>query len=189
MNEPDPTPEPRKAPLGLLVQILRLKATPADLPASPVLLVLVLALNLLVSLYYLSVIPVQDPHGRFLFGFAFGLLLVWSLLRLWRREARFLQTQIALSGTDALLTIALLPLTLLLQQAVAVDPGSAEAQFLSLAWIVVLVWNLVVSGHILRSALELPLLAGVALALTLFIIQIWVGQFLFGVPAPPPATT
>jgi hypothetical protein len=185
----DATPPPPKAPLGLLVEILRLKATPADLPASPVLLLLVIALNLLLSVYYLSVIPAQDPYGRFLFGFAFGLLLVWSLLRLWRREARFLQTQIALSGTDALLTVILLPLTALLQQAVATDPGSGQAQLLSLAWIVVLVWNLIVSGHILRSALELPLLAGVALALTLFIIQVWVGQFLFGMPAPPPSPT
>jgi hypothetical protein len=148
-----------------------------------VLFVLVLALNLLVSIYYLSSVPAQEPYGRFLFSVAFGLLLTWALLRLWRREARFLQTVIAMSGTDALMTIALLPLTLLLQQQIAVDPSSAQAQLLSLAWIVVLIWNLIVSGHILRCALELPLLAGVGLALSLFIIQIMLGQLLFGVPA------
>lgn len=177
----DPGPTPR-APLGLLVQIIRLKASPADLPASPTLFVLVLVLNLLVSIYYLSSVPAEEPYGRFLFSVAFGLLLTWALLRLWRREARFLQTVIALSGTDALLTIALLPLTLLLQQQLAVDPNSAQAQLLSLAWIVVLVWNLVVSGHILRCALELPLLAGVGVALTLFIVQVMMGQLLFGTP-------
>lgn len=174
---------PARAPLGLFWDIARLRASPADLPASVVLLGLVLVLNLLLSVFYLQMIAEGEPYARLLFSIAFGLLLCWSVLRLWQREARFLQTAIAIYGTDALLTIVMLPIAVLLKQALAQDPATASTQFLFLIWLSVLVWSLVILGHILRSALELPLLGGVSLALALFVVQFSVSEWLFGIPA------
>ncbi|MCB1626868.1 MAG: hypothetical protein KDI48_04000 [Xanthomonadales bacterium] len=179
MNE---TPETRRAPLGLLLDIARLRASPADLPASPTLLLLALVLNLLLTVLYLRAMPEEATYGRMFFGMAFGLALIWSLLRIWGREARFLQTAIAMFGADALLTIAMLPVTILLLQAGENDPKSGLSQLLFLLWLAIMVWSLIVSGHILRKALELPLLGGVALAMALLLIQLSVGHWLFGMP-------
>jgi len=82
---------------------------------------------------------------------------VWVCLVLYRRESRFMQTMTAVLGTDALITCIALPLLFWIK----VDPNM---QVLYMCLVVLMLWQLIVMGHILRRALDNSFFFGAGLA-------------------------
>lgn len=153
--------------------LCQLRAGPQDLPASPVLLRLVMLLCLFSSTLVFAV-GSDWPAAllRAAVSLALSLLLWSSVLRLFQREARRLQTLTAVFGCATLLNFALWPVLLLMAR--TEQPGLLPFLALGLA-----LWSLVIGGHILRHALDWPLSRALLLALALFAVRYSVFYFIF----------
>lgn len=147
--------------LTLLINIMRLKAAPQDLPSSRFLMMLCIGSYLLMGL----VISLLDQS----FGLAFlstaidtALLIGLAYLALWIRgyQGRSIQTVTAFAATGTLFEIIGLPLVAYLQSLNADNPSN-----LSILLLALIVWNIVVIGHILRHAIDVPMWIGTGVAL------------------------
>ncbi len=147
--------------LNVLLDMLRLRTGPQDLPTSIGLLVVMVALSSVISLIGLSQLGGDQGIGpQIAVAGGFTLLFTWVALQFRGGVERFIQTTTALFGTDAILTIIALPAT------TGLDPESGEASPLAAAWLLmVLLWTVAVIGHIFRHALNLPLAGGVLVSL------------------------
>lgn len=145
--------------LWKLLEICLLRAGPQDLPGASLFMLMMLTGYFLVDLLIAQL--------SFSFGNAVGvsvldvlLLAAFTqlLLRSMSKLERFNQTLAAMAGTGQLLGMVALPLIhgLNLAQA-AGEPATGFA----LLWLGVLVWSLLVLGHILRHALAVSLMMGV----------------------------
>ena len=100
-------------------------------------------------------------------------LFSWSVLRLTKKSARYLQTLTALAGTGAVLGLVGLPL---IQQAARAHPDEGPAGMLVLGWLVLLVWSISVQAHIYRHALSTRygmglLVAGLQMVLVISLLE------------------
>jgi hypothetical protein len=147
--------------LNYFVDLCLLRAAPQDLPASPVLLALALIANLLVG----TLLAVRSSLGLVLSATAslVEIVLMLAVLRLalnWRgRGARFQQTATAVMGSSTLISLLVLPL-LGLGNA---STGSDLATLAVLLRVALVIWSLVVLGHILRHAFDIALGLGIAI--------------------------
>jgi hypothetical protein len=161
----------------LFAAICLLRAAPQDLPASRVLLGATLGFYLLLT--WLLAIPAYGQTSAVLVALLDTALLIafiQALLYLLSRGTRILQTLTAMAGSGSLLGLVALPLVLWGQ------PSQAEEQVSGLllyAWLLLLLWNLLVAGHILRHALSTSLGIGVGVALlyALFSMQLVAALF------------
>ncbi len=153
----------------VFLDICLLKAGPQDLPASSFLL------GLAVLSYVLIGVVIYIPESEFGEALAWTLLdtvllasLAWVGLQ-WRGyPKRFGQTFTALAGCGALLGLLGWPLILWLYRSA---PPAAPA-LPSLLLLVLLGWNVVVIGHVVRHALSVPYPIGVLLAV-LYVVLSW----------------
>jgi len=159
------------------VQICLLRQGPQDLPTSGILLAITLsAYTLLTAL--LSNVSMSAANAV-VWGLITTVLMVAFtviLLSVQRRPARLVQTLAALAGTGALLTLIALPVFGWLHGA---DLKAGEG---ALAWLIVVVltlWSLAVTGHILRHALSVPYFVGLVLAVVFYLISVSVFRTLF----------
>ncbi|GMQ87929.1 MAG: hypothetical protein BMS9Abin08_1143 [Gammaproteobacteria bacterium] len=88
-------------------------------------------------------------------------LFSWSVLRLTKKSARYMQTLTALAGTGAVLGLVGLPL---IQQAAQAHLDEGPAGTLVLGWLILLVWSISVQAHIYRHALSTRYGAGLLVA-------------------------
>lgn len=156
--------------LNAFVEILLLRKGPQALPASGLLLGIVLGLHFLlgVLLYALDI-----SFGMAVLGAAVGTGVLAGvtqvILALRGLSHRFTQTATAMAGSDLLLVFPTLPLILWQHDS-------------TLAGIVLLLatgWGLVVFGHIFRHALGIPAWKGFAVAVGYFLISVAaVGPFI-----------
>lgn len=163
------------------VDICLLRRNPQDLPTSGLLLALCL-LAYALSGMLLSTIMLPAPTA-FLAGLAdtaLLCLLTASVLYLQRLRARVPQTLSALAGTGAILSIVALPVTSWLHSASA---AGRDTSLPDLALLALLVWSLVVAGHILRHALSTVFIVGLVLAVLFFWISVNVLYSLFPLSA------
>ena len=163
--------------LNPFVQIALLRYKPQDLPASNLLLKLALSahvvLGVLMFTYRLAL-----PQAL-LAGAVSTLLmcaLTASLLFANRRAARIVQTLTAMAGSDVVVGIAALPVTSWLQGPL---DGAAAGGLAGLLFLLLVAWNLIVAGHVLRHALSSSLPLGVVLALVLYILSVNVIHAMF----------
>lgn len=146
--------------LRLFLDICLFKKGPQDAPASSFLVWLTVGADLLAGV----VLSLLDNFAAVsLIQAAAGVLMlaafVWVSLYLGGKMPRFQQTASAIFGTDALISAAAIPLLAL---RVAMPETQPTVELLMLA---VMFWSLAVIAHILRHALSVPLIAGMALAL------------------------
>jgi hypothetical protein len=147
--------------LSLFAHLCLLRAAPQQLPHSSFLMLLALGGYFLVGL---SISLMQQDLGPALLSSAvdLGLLVGLARLALWitNKGARAVQTVTALAGTGTLFELMAWPLITLLQTS---TQGTSSG--LSLLLLLLIVWNIVVIGHILRHALDLAmwLASGIAL--------------------------
>ena len=162
---------PWRALLALIGDLLRLRRGPQDVPYSPTLLLLaLLPYALLGSGLAAFVMPAQQA---LLYGPAETALLaalVYAVLALRRRPARFVQTLTALLLVGVVFNALSLPLTAL----------ARPENGLGLLILLLVGWSFAVSVHILRQALDIPVPASVLVNIGFFLAAYYGLGTLFG---------
>jgi len=169
--------------LNVFLDICLLRAGPQALPASSFLLSVTALMGLLTG-----TIVIVDALGNVFTAFMAQLLdllllamLLLTLLRLRGLESRFLQTATALFGCGALINLVTLPLPLLTPEEGAGQQAAGPAFLL---YLVLIIWALVVVGHIFRHALEIHLVRGILIAVGYFFAVNLAVEILFLPEAP-----
>ncbi|WP_223807001.1 hypothetical protein [Marichromatium sp. AB31] len=168
-----------QALIMFFAELCWLRRTPQQLPASETLFVVVLLADLLVGM----LVGVSAGIGwwpsllQALAEIVLTLAALYVGLSAVRHARRFLQTATALLGAGALLgLLALVPLGLQ-------PTGSRETELAALGallFLALVVWSLVVTGHILRHAFVIGLGQGVAIALAFELFAVALIGALFG---------
>lgn len=156
-----------------LVEMMRLRSGPQDLPAS-------MGLALLLAMLYVGsgfvaggVLNEDDYGGRTLLAISLQFVVAAALLNLRGHAARMPQTLGALAGTGflfGLLSIGVLSW---------IDPEQPQAG-LAVTYLGLFLWSLAVDGHIYRHALAVRLGTGVLVAVTVFVINLFLLKAVFG---------
>jgi hypothetical protein len=155
-----------------LLEIMRLRSGPQDLPAGwgfAFLLALLYMLEGFVADYMLSE---GDAAPRSLVSVSIQFMAISALLGLRRFSVRLPQTITALSGTG--LVFGALSIVLALQA----RPETAQP-LLVLVWVGAFVWSLVVDAHIYRRALSTNMSLGMLIAVLIFALNFVVVEQLF----------
>lgn len=146
-----------------------LRAAPQDGPASTFNLGFALTCYVMVS-----VLVMTGGYGM-LTGTRLALLelvllavFVVLLLYLLDKPARIKQTLAAMAGAGSLLGLLAFPLVLLQGPVSASD---SMPVFLSVVWMALLLWNLVVSAHIMRHALSTSFAIGLAVSVLYVLVS------------------
>jgi hypothetical protein len=159
--------------LSCLATLVLLRAGPQDLPAGRPVLLTCMALYIVVTSFSLSA---SQASGNILavlsIAVTLPLLLCWIVLKLANRLARWEQTVSALFGTSALLSLLTLPVSLMAGN----EPTPPAALFLLAAFF----WSFAVDAHIWRHALTVSFSTGLALAVVLFAVSLFVINTLAG---------
>ncbi len=156
--------------LTTLLDIIRLKKGPDAIPRASILLFATVAMWLFAEFAGVLLIPEmrsQDFASTLLIGLT-GIAIYALLVGFYGRQARLLQMITAVVGCTAILKILFLVCRVLLMP--ALGPGPAVV----LIWLLVL-WALVVDGHILGRTLDQPLFFGVLIAVAVFFLQYYLG--------------
>jgi hypothetical protein len=164
--------------LNFFLDLCLLRRAPQDLPASQSLLVVVLIVNALVGI----VLGIQTWAGAGValaataldIGVLLGLL--WVALQVRGVTARFTQSATALLGAGILFTLLAMPLQPLLDTPEEIEAGA-------LLYLLLLIWVQLVYGHVLRHALNVSLVSGVALSLVYTFTSAVLIELLFPLPA------
>lgn len=153
--------------IRLFFEICFFRKGPQDVPASGFLLGLTICISLLFSILLgLLEVSLAQAILQAVCSSLFLLLFVFLTLSLMGRGARFMQTASAAMGGDGLITALAIPLVL----ARSLSP---EAESLSgTLFYALMIWEMAVIGHVIRLALGLPFLAGVALALGYMMVSL-----------------
>ena len=167
--------------LRLFYALTLLRAAPQDIPHSGALLATTLLLY--AGTTVLAALQVMPPAIALWQGLAEVLItvaLVHSALLLRGHGARATQTLTALAGCNALFNSLALPALHL--QGTSMRLGEALPMPVSLWLVALLLWSFTVSVHILREALEIPLLASVLLNIGFMFVILTLLGLAFGVP-------
>jgi len=153
--------------LRLLIDLFLFRAKPQDLPTSPRLLAMAVAVGVLVDV--LSLPDGRLDPGRWLFIIVqaglFG-LGVWLVLRSRSVTARWTQTATALFAANAFFSLLLLPLMPALVEMMKAGPEAAPGWH---AYVMLAVsgWFLAVMARVLREALETSMALSLIITLAL----------------------
>ncbi len=160
--------------IQLFLDITLLRKGPQDTPASPWLLRVLAGLYLGVNFLILAL---NQYDGAALPQVAVDFLLLlgftWPLLYFSGKKARFMQTLIALTGTDIIISALLLPF--------AASRELLPPELIFFAMLVLMGWHWIVYGHIYRHALDRPIFFGLGLSLLYVLISSQILELLFPV--------
>jgi hypothetical protein len=159
--------------LTTLLNLMRLRGGPQDLPAHRGLLVILVALYLLQGFMAGEVIDEREAGPRTVVAIAVQFVAIAALLTLRNLRPRTLQTFTAMAGTGfffGLLSLAVLA---------RIDPGSPQPG-LALAYFGLFIWSLLVDGYIYRHALSINMSGGVLAAVLIFAANFILLRALFG---------
>lgn len=156
----------------LFFQIAIFKKGPQDVPVSPI--VLRLLLPVYVAINYLILLlngAVSTAFLQILVDFALIVGFCWPLLYASGKIARFPQTLAAMLGTDIVISFFALP---------AIATLNTHANNLAyFSMLALVLWHWLVSGHIIKNALDRPLFFGLGLALLYIMLSSQVMAALF----------
>jgi len=165
--------------LPLVRDLLFLRRGPQDLPYSPALLALLIGAMLALDAALAEhVSQVGLPHMAF--SLLLMLALTWLALRIGEKSPRFVQTASALLGAGIVLTLLAVPVLLGVGRLPADPKLLTPSQSM---WVMVAlafqVWDLAITAHILRHALDLKLRFGVLIAVVFSAVDLVLGSMLF----------
>lgn len=170
-----------QALLRLFAEIALHRRGPQDVPASPAILALTLALY--VALGVAALAPSASGPAEVLGEVGVDLALVvfgfGGLLVVLGRRHRLQQTLAALFGTGALLTALSLPFLWLAAAPAPGDEPTTAVLFSSIVLLTLLCASLLVTGHVLRCALDWPYAGGVLAAALYFAASVLIFGWLF----------
>jgi hypothetical protein len=156
--------------LKALLNIILRRLGPEDLPDSGFLLgfsmgaYLFLQVILALILFGPSVILVKTLA----LDIALLLFCLWALLRLSGYQTRFRQTLTALLGTSAVLSFVSAPFSLFRQYTINQELDAALPSTIVFA---IMLWSLVVDGHILSRAVSKPFSVGLIASVIYFFLH------------------
>ncbi len=152
--------------LHFWLKLCLLRAVPQELPASHWLLGFSVTCYAIISTLVMT-LSYGFADGVRVALLELGLLasFVVVLLYLTNKPGRIRQTLSALTGAGVVLG---LPALLMVMVA---TPERGTAQPLSVVWLLLLIWNLLVTAHIMRHALSSSLAIGIGVALLYIIIS------------------
>lgn len=158
--------------LKLFFDICLFKKGPQDIPASNVLLRLLIPFYASVS-FLLLILNSNGLNAAMQVLVEIMLILgsTWIILFIARKPARYQQTASALMATDALISFFALP-----AMATLVGQGAGLA---FLAIIMLMIWHWAISGHIFSNALEKPFTFGLGVAFLYILVSYQVMALLF----------
>jgi hypothetical protein len=160
--------------LKVFVDIALFRAKPEQLPYSYFLLMLCI-ITYMVTGMGLNLIDLNVNKALLVTGLDTALMVGLTCAGLWIRSYlnRVIKTLTAIAGTSVLFTVAVIPLVLMLP-----DPDTGQTSVISLLLLAIVMWNMAVLGHILSSALDFPVWAGVGVAIMYFYISYKVAAML-----------
>lgn len=143
-------------------EICLLKKGPQDLPTSRFLL------NITMALYFFTGVLYGVYNKAFLISLAqvtmdifIFIVFLKMILSLSNYSSRFIQTVTAIFGISAVFTMLGLPLMYLRDTLL----NDALLLLVSYLFLAIIIWNIVVIGHIFRHALSITLFVGVLMGL------------------------
>lgn len=151
------------------------RQTPAHLPASRLLLALVIGAAALMEVLG-AFLPPSSSGGilvRVAMGVGLPLAFTWAVLALARRRARFLQAASALLGVGVLAEIVLYPLAAMLR---VVGESRMVSIPIGLLLYVALIWYLLACAHIWRASLDSGLLLAGLISVGYLVLSIALEQ-------------
>lgn len=157
--------------MTLFFRIAIFKQGPQDVPASPIVLRLMLPLYIGLNYVILWLNGSATPWLQIAADFAMMAAFTWPLLYFSAKPARFPQTFSAMVGTDCILSFLALPAIASLY--------SQPNELAYVAMLVLMVWHWVISAHILRNALDRSWFFGLGLALLYIMLSSQVMAALF----------
>jgi hypothetical protein len=157
--------------LKVFLDILRLRSGPQALPASGLLLGMVLGLHFLLGVVLLSfTLAFGGALIAALAGSLLVPLLVHTALRVRGLGHRFLQTTTAMAGAEFLLALATLPFS----------AGPATGGIAAVIALLVVGWSFAVAAHIFRQALSISAWSGFIVAFLYMLISYVVAGLFVG---------
>lgn len=156
-----------------LLEMLRLRSGPQDMPATPALALVLATVYLAQGLIADRVMDGHDAAPRSVVAIAVQFGLITALLRLRQLAARVPQTISAMAGTGFL--FGLMSIALLSQ----LTPGEPAPGVL-VAYFGLFLWSLTVDAHIYRHALSVNMSVGVLVAVGIFALNLVVLRAVFG---------
>jgi hypothetical protein len=164
-----------KALLNTAVDLCLLRLGPQHLPASPILLLVCLLLNLLVGVLMVTEVNMglAEALAESLFEIAFMLVALYLALRIYKKLPRFNQAATALMLSGLLLGLFSLPLVSWNQRSQSVLSG--------MLLLLLIFWSIVVMGHILRHTFNIPLNVGIAVGVFYTLLSLNLTILLFPV--------
>ncbi len=158
-----------KSLLKLFFDICMLRAKPQDVPASGALLLLTVIVVVAsgVPAIMNSVGGVTFAIMTCLLDVALTLVLLTIALNMMRLSSRLVQTATAMFGTGVIINLISLPVGWLLDGGVE----NSEYQLLgAVLYLALLIWSLVIMGHVLRHSFNLKLSGGILIAVAYFLL-------------------
>ncbi len=163
--------------LKRFLNICLLTQGPQNLPHSNLLLQILLVVYFITgSLSMLPGTAFEDGVLVMMLDLAVLLLFTWFCLQVFKKQARFIQTTIALAGVGTIFQLLAWPL--LVQMESLKQSGETSVE-ISLLLLVIISWNLAVFAHIFRQAFDVRMLAAFVLTLAYLIINVTVRYLIF----------
>ncbi len=164
--------------LNLFVDICLFRAGPQALPASGFLAWLAALVNLVTGT--LVIVGMFPGPGDALLAQMLDLLLTLALLRaaltLLGKRGRLVQTLSALFGAGSFINLVTMPL----QITAGEDPSvSLFGELAAMLYLVLILWALAITAHILRHAFEIRFGTALLVAIGYFFMVNWLIQILF----------
>ncbi len=174
-----------RALFAVVIDIVLLRRGPEQLPASPVLLTICIALYCAIAATVASAMGTADPRLPAEMAAIILATLLWYRvgLQFAKKAERFVQTLTAMFATRALIAPVDLPirLTVFSQMQAETQPSS----LLALLFLFLLVWQFVINVRIVRAAFEWPLPAAIIMIIAQEFAVLMVVAALFGNASAP----
>jgi hypothetical protein len=170
--------------LERLVDIVLLRGGPESLPASPAMLAVTIALNVVVSAIVVALIPTAPAFSPLEVILSIVVPLLWFQISfaLVKKPERFVQTMIAFFGINTLFQPLVAPMSAALLPYIAKqDPNMPPPAALSLLFLAISVWLLIVWVRIVHAAFEWPYFAAIVFVFAQIFATFVVYAAVFGV--------
>ena len=161
--------------------MLLLRTAPEDLPYS------LRLMNRIIFLYLVSGLVVQsdlvEPSlsiSRMILNLAITLFFTYVVLSSLELKTRFVQTMTALVGVSIIFNLLAWPLLKQMGEQASAEPLTG---IISIFVLLLMGWELLVTAHIYRHALNVKMGQAIVLSLGLFFVSITLSQMIFPEPS------
>ena len=163
--------------LQKLVSLLFLKSAPQDLSYSSRLTVQLLAAYVFSAFIVLqSTLNPDDMLAGIILGLFVQYVFTYLVLQALGRGSRFLQTISAILGVGILFNLLSWPVFSVLSD---VSINETLKSSMSLAFLMLISWEVLVKAYIFKHALEMKMFSALALSFSLFFISLALSQLFF----------